>query len=125
MDFTARFGRFLTGGTASEALGLSPESLDELVAASSLLRVETEDGLQIYPELQFDGHSGSTVSGLPEILQILLPAAADGWTVLYWLTSPLLGYGGRTPVELLREGTASEAETILTMAKQDAAVWWL
>lgn len=124
MDFTARFGRFFTGETASEALGIAPESLEDLVAAHSLLRVETEDGVQIYPELQFDG-SGSTLNGLPEILQILLPDAADGWTALYWLTSPLAGYDGRTPADLLREATASEAGAILTMAKQDAAARWL
>lgn len=124
MDFTARFGRFLTGETASEVLGISPESLDDLVAANSLLRVETEDGVQLYPELQFDGE-GSTMNGLPEILQTLLPAAADGWTVLYWLTAPLAGYAGRTPIELLRGGIVSEPEAVLEMAKHDAAAWWL
>lgn len=121
-QLTERLGRFLQSDSACEALRVSPETLEALTQSNALLRVETADRVELYPELQFDG-SGSTLAGLPEILQILLPAAADGWTVLYWLTAPLADYAQRTPVELLRAGTASEAAAMLTMAQDDAAAW--
>lgn len=122
MDFALRFGRFLREETACGILGVSPETLEQLRATGQILQVETVDGIQVYPELQFDG-VGSSVSGLREVLQILLPAAADGWAVLYWLTAPLAVYGDRTLMDLLRAGSAGETEAVLELAKHDATVW--
>lgn len=118
-----RFGSFFMSETACGALqGISLQALDNLVDANSLLCVDTADGKRIYPELQFDD-AGSLVQGLPGIFQILLPAATDGWTVLYWLTAPLDAYESRTAVEVLQSGNARETEAILKMAKKDAARW--
>lgn len=118
-----RFGRFFTSETARKALkGISRQALKSRIDNDRLLRVETADGKKVYPELQFDGE-GSTVQGLPKILQVLLPAAADEWTVLYWLTAPLDDYNGRTAIEVLRGADTREAKAILKMAKDDATVW--
>lgn len=118
-----RFGRFFTSETAREALqGISRQALKSRTDNNRLLRVETADGKKIYPELQFDD-AGSTVQGLPKILQILLPAAADEWTVLYWLTAPLDAYNGRTAIDILRGGNPRDAKALLKMAKDDASVW--
>lgn len=118
-----RFGRFFTSETARAALqGITRQALNDRVNNNRLLRVETADGKQVYPELQFDG-AGSIVQGLPKILQVLLRAAADEWTVLYWLTAPLDAYSGQTAIDVLRTATARDAKAILQMAKDDAAVW--
>lgn len=118
-----RFGRFFTSETAREALqGISRQALKSRTDNNRLLRVETADGKKIYPELQFDG-AGSMVPGLPKILQVLLPAAADEWTVLYWLTAPLDAFDGRTAINILANGNPREAKAILQMAKDDASVW--
>ncbi|PJI54897.1 hypothetical protein [Microbacterium sp.] len=118
-----RFGRFFTSETACEALlGITRQALKSRVDNNRLLRVETADGKKVYPEVQFDG-AGSVVQGLPKILQTLLPAAADEWTVLYWLTAPLPEYSNRTAVDVLRGGDRHEAKAILKMAKDDASVW--
>lgn len=121
--FSSRFGRFLTSETArSELKGITHQALTNYVDNNSLLRVKTADAKEIYPELQFDGE-GSIVPGLAKIFQILLPVAADEWTVLYWLTAPLHPYGNRTAIEVLRDGNAREAEAILELAQKDASVW--
>ena len=120
-----RFGTFLQSDSTRQAMGVTQETLDSLTQSHCLLRVQTEDGIELYPELQFD-ESGSIEAKLTQILQTLLPTATDSWTVLYWLTAPLALYGGRTPSELLREGTAAEAQSMFTMAQRDAAAWkWL
>lgn len=118
-----RFGRFFTSETARAALqGISRQALKSRTDNNRLLRVETADGKKVYPELQFDG-DGSLVPGLPKILQILLPDAADEWAVLYWLTAPLDDHDGRTAIDVLRGGDAREVKDILKMAKDDASVW--
>lgn len=118
-----RFGRFFTSETARKALGgISRQALKSRIDNNRLLRVETADGKKVYPELQFDG-AGSMVPGLPNVLQALLPSAADEWTVLYWLTAPLDDYNGRTAIDVLRSANTRDAKAILKMAKDDAAVW--
>lgn len=118
-----RFGRFFTSDTACKSLqGISRQALKGRVDNDRLLRVETADGMKVYPELQFDG-SGSMLQGLPKLLQVLLPAAADEWVVLYWLTAPLDAYNGRTAVDILRGGNPRDAKALLKMAKDDASVW--
>lgn len=122
-NISDRFGRFLTIETAQKSLQInSYQELKERTDNNYLLRVETVDGKQLYPELQFDD-AGVIVKGLPKILQVLLPFAADGWTVLYWLTAPLDSFNGRTAIEVMRSADASETKTILKMAEHDAAVW--
>lgn len=118
-----RFGRFFTSDTARNALGsITRQALKSRVENNRLLRVETADGKFIYPELQFDG-SGGLVQGLAKILQVLLPAAADEWVVLYWLTAPLDAFEGRTAIDVLKNGTPTERRSIANLAKEDAAVW--
>lgn len=118
-----RFGRFYTSETARAALkSITRQALASRVENNRLLRVETADGKKVYPELQFDG-AGAMVQGLPKILQVLLPAAADEWVVLYWLTAPLDAFGGRTAINVLRTGVPAERRVILKMAQDDATVW--
>jgi len=120
-----RFGTFLRAESARQAMGVTQKTLDSLAQHHCMLRVQTEDGIELYPELQYN-ESGSIEPRLTQILQTLLPVAADSWTVLYWLTTPLAPYGGRTPSELCKEGTAAEAQAMFTRAQRDAAAWkWL
>ncbi len=118
-----RFGRFYTSETARAALkSITRQALASRVENNRLLRVETADGKLVYPELQFDG-DGGLVQGLAKILQVLLPAAADEWVVLYWLTAPLDAFDGRTAITILKHGTPAERRTITKLAMEDATVW--
>lgn len=119
-----RFGRFFTSETVRAHLsGLTASALEQLAEENLVLRVETADGKMLYPELQFDG-KGQLVPGLSDILSILTPAAADEWTVLYWLTAPLDGFAGRTAIELLNGKAAEDAKAVLKLA-QDSELAWL
>lgn len=125
LRLSERFGRLYTATTAQVALRLeSASELDGLVEAHRLLRVETADGATLYPELQFDG-DGSVVSALTGVLRLLLPAAVDGWPVLYWLTAPLDDFDGRTAAVVLRSGDPAEVTSVEALAAETANGWLL
>jgi hypothetical protein len=120
---SARFGPFCSPGTAGTLLGgAAPEELVALEEAHRLLAVVTADGLRLYPALQFE-EAGGVLPALEPILAMLLPAAAEGWSVLYWLTAPLEPFGGSTAPEVLRGGTAAECAAVVKLAEADARRW--
>lgn len=116
-----RFGSFWKPKTVSERLSISEHTVQKETENHRFLCVETSDGFKVYPEFQFN-NEGSLPTTLPKVLNILLPAS-DGWTTLYWLTSALEDFGGRTAVEVLSGGDKKESKTILAMAEEDASGW--
>ncbi len=118
-DNTDRFGEFLRAETVCATLGIEMAELELRVEQERVLRVETADGMVLYPAVQFQGDRIFR-SHLQAVLRVLRPAASDGWTVLYWLTSPLDEYEGRTPIDLLRAGLLAQ---VLMFAEEDAAAW--
>jgi len=87
----------------------------EDVDVSKLLMVETGDGVRAFPAFQFE--EGVPLPGLEEILAVL---RADGWMQALWLKSPSRLHGGRSSIELLRNG---EFEVVLDEARRDSDSW--
>lgn len=119
-----RFGDFFSPASFCRAVagGMDLQTLEAWEAQYRYLSVMTSDGFRVYPALQLDV-DGEPIDGLGEILEILLPPAADGWTVLYWLTAPLADWGNRTVAEILEGGQPSEVESMILLARSDADVW--
>ncbi len=109
-DFADRVGPFYSTDRVRQILGgtrpVSRQDISDRVEARRLLRVQTADGKHLFPAFQFDGDVVD-----PELVKVIHPllhAGADGWTVVYWLTTPLPQFGGQTPLALVRAGAADE-----------------
>lgn len=100
--WAAQVGACLSRPAVARLLAKSPQA----VAKDDRLFVfRNGDGRPIYPTFQFDGRA--VLDGLVEVVSVLVPAD-DDLTVLAWLTAPKPGFGGSTPVELLRAGRLDE-----------------
>ncbi len=119
-----RFGAFFSPASFCRAVagGMDLQTLEAREAQHRYFSVTTSDGFRVYPALQLDV-DGEPIDGLGEILEILLPVAADGWTVLYWLTVPQTDWGNRTVAEILDAGKPSEVEAMILFARSDAEAW--
>lgn len=109
-DFADRVGTFYSIDRVRQILGgtrpVSRQDISDQVGARRLLCVQTADGKHLFPAFQFDGDVVDP--GLVKVMHALLDAGADGWTVVYWLTTPLPQFGGQTPLALVRAGAADE-----------------
>ncbi len=115
-----RYGTFYTTARVMEVLGSgSRQSVTNMIGRNTILRVRTADGRNAFPRLQFDESSGTLVSGLRQVLQVLLPAAATAWTVLDWLVTPMPELGGRRAIDAV----SSDPKDVLALARRDAAAW--
>lgn len=117
-----RFGTFYTSQRIGQELGgISRQAVSERVRNSTLLRVTTSDGVSAFPSFQV--RSGKVPGPMKKLFQILMPAAPDEWGVLYWMTSPLDEFGGRTAVEVVDDGNWKELKLLRGIAQDDAAGW--
>lgn len=115
-----RFGAFYTTAKVMQILGSgSRQSVTNMIGRNTILRVRTADGRNAFPSLQFDESSGTLLSGLRQVLQVLLPAAATPWTVLDWLVTPMPELGGRRAIDAVSNDPAD----VLALARQDATAW--
>ncbi len=115
-----RYGTFYTTAKVMEILGSgSRQSVTNMIGRNTILRVRTADGRNAFPSLQFDESAGTLVSGLRQVLQVLLPAAATPWTVLDWLVTPMPELGSRRAIDAV----CSDPKDVLALARQDATAW--
>ena len=109
-DFADRVGTFYSIDRVRQILGgtrpVSRQDISDRVKARWLLCVQTADGKHLFPAFQFDGDVVDP--GLVKVMHALLDAGADGWTVVYWLTTALPQFDGQTPLALVRAGAADE-----------------
>lgn len=112
---------FSIGRVRSELGDVSRQAVDKRVRSHRLLRVETADGVFLFPAFQFT--HGGVLPGLPELLQVLLGSGADGWTVAYWLTARNADLANRTALEVLAAGNATQVAHLRALAADDAAGW--
>lgn len=102
--------------------GVSRQAVNERVKNNRLLRVQTSDGKLLFPAFQFsDG--GELRPGLGTVLQKLLASGEDGWTVTYWLTTPIEQFAGRTPLDIIDSRETDEILDLVDLATDDAATW--
>lgn len=115
-----RFGAFYTTAKAMEILGSgNRQSVTNMISRNTILRVRTADGRNAFPSLQFNESTGKLVSGLRQVLQVLLPVAATPWTVLDWLVAPMPELDGRRAIDAV----SSDTKNVLALARQDATAW--
>ncbi len=119
-DFADRVGPFYSTDRVRQLLGRTRPAfrlaISEHVKNHQLLRVRTADRKHLFPVFQFEGDAVD-----PELVRVMRPllnAGADGWTVVYWLTTPLPQFGGQTPLALVGAGAADD---VVGMAWADAA----
>ncbi len=95
------------GGTFSQEqvqtilYGISRQAIDKRVREGSLLSVPGPNGARRYPVCQFLA-DGSLVKGMKEI-QAALPVRGP-WSAFLFLMQPHADLGGRTPLEVLKDG---------------------
>ena len=109
-DFADRVGPFYSTDRVRQTMGgtrpVSRQAISEHVKNHQLLHVRTADGKHLFPAFQFDGDVVDPE--LVKVMHALLDAGADGWTIVYWLTTPLPQFDGQTPLALVRAGAADE-----------------
>lgn len=108
-ELVRRAGGLLRVSEASERLGgISTQAVQARRARGTILAVQAPNGEWMYPACQF------TDQGLLPGLDRFLDAFQDigPWTKLTVLLAPSARHGGRTALELLREGEVEAARSI-------------
>src|SRR5690625_4512360 len=118
----ARFGPFCTRARVKQLLNITDVELDRLVTTHHLLAPVTADGIQVFPEFQFDTEQKQPREHLRPLLEILLGTGVDAWTITYWLTAPLPEFEHLRAVDVIDRNEKTRA-AILAMADEDAGRW--
>src|SRR5690625_3245394 len=105
----ARFGPFVTRARVKQRLNITDAALDELVSAHHLLAPVTADGVQVFPEFQFDTEQKQSREHLRPLLEILLGSGVDVWTITFWLTAPLPEFEHLRAVDVIDQGAHTRA----------------
>lgn len=113
-------GPFYDTAGLARWMKISRQAVHQKVSAHQILACATADGQKVYPAWQFTP-DGRVIPGLAAVLKVLLPAAADAWTVAIWLTTPDEDYEQKTAIEWLL--TSRDNSRVLTDARADAARW--
>jgi hypothetical protein len=98
-------GGVLRVSEAAELLGVTRTAVNARRTRGTLLAVPLPNGEHVYPACQF------TEEGVPSGLGRFLAAfhEAGPWTQLSVLLAPSHRHGGKTPLDLLRQGEVEEA----------------
>ena len=108
-------GDALTTTQAAKRLGLSRQGPHDRRHEHQLLGVP-RNGDWLFPAWQFDGRTRTGVlRDLPDVLDAL--SDMDEWDQAFWLSTPRVELGDRTPVEALRDG---DGELIVLLARAAA-----
>ena len=84
--------------------GVSRQAVAQRVSDKALLAVDGPNNRRRYPTFQFN-EDGTVLSGLRDVLQAF--PSQNPWAALDFLNRPSSSLDGRTPVDVLREGSAS------------------
>ena len=107
-------GSLWTSKRAADALGVTPEDLENLADQGVCLLLTTTDGARVAPLTQFtqdrDGHIGLHPALAP---LLCLATAHDPWAVAVMLNAPAPELNDQTPVTWARSGNPmSDLETL-------------
>lgn len=103
-----RAGGVLRLGEAAERLGVSPQAVTGRRTRGTILAVPMPNGEWVYPACQF-GEDG-LIEGLGAFLQEFRDVSP--WTRLSVLLAPSPRHGGKSALELLRDGDVDAARSI-------------
>ncbi|WP_299439391.1 hypothetical protein [uncultured Rhodospira sp.] len=103
---------YLSGEDFAARIGLTRQALDKRRKAGTVLGLQGEKRGVRYPVWQLENSEGQPVYVLPalkETLPALLESLGGPWSVHTFLTTSWPQVGGRTGLDLLREGAGAEA----------------
>jgi hypothetical protein len=101
-------GPFYDTAGLQRAFGWSPETIDAMAKSHVILKLETSDGVVVFPAYCFDA-TGKTIPHLPLVISGLMAREfSDPWSIAMWLNTHADEWDGRSAVELLRTDLADE-----------------
>lgn len=103
-----RAGGLLRVGEAADRLGVTPQAVSGRRARGTILAVPLPNGEWVYPACQFGEHG--LIPGIAEFVRAF--PDVDPWTRLAVLLAPVGRHGGKSALDLLREGREAEARSI-------------
>jgi hypothetical protein len=115
--WAGQVGPAYTRDQVADLLDISTQAVAQRARNHTLLELVQDDDRRVYPAVQFGGHTPLT--GLSEVLKMLLPVVATPWTVASWLTVTRHEWDERTACELLA-GDGTERAEVLEAARRTA-----
>lgn len=103
-----RSGGLLRLSEAAARLGVTTQAVSARRSRDTILAVPLPNGEWVYPVCQFE--EAGLVQGIDTFLRAF--GDADRWTRLAVLLAPSSRFGGKSALDLLREGRAAEARSI-------------
>jgi hypothetical protein len=91
----------------------------ELTANDDILRVNTSDGVALYPAFQFRD-DGTLLPGLRDVAAIYLLYTDDSWDLAIWLNVRSDLFQGRSAAEAMRTGML---DVVLLSAQREVRSW--
>lgn len=109
-------GPVFTLESLERELGLSATEIERAVGARQLLRMDTAEGIGVFPSFQVS--SGRVVDGLHQVL-VVLERVFDSWTIAQFLNARA-GCPPQRRIERLRAG---EVDAVVSDAERAVANW--
>jgi len=104
-----RAGGALSAEDAGRTLGITRQAVDKRRRANTMLAVREGSDWR-YPACQFD--EGEVIAGIADVVRGF--ASAGPWATLDFLLAPDTALGGRSPLEMLRDG---ERDAVLRLVR--------
>lgn len=119
--WAAAIGPCYRASSIARELGWSSEQVAVSAASLTLLELETEDDVLLYPAFQI--WEGRPVDGLGEVLRVLSTGTASTWTWAQWLNAPFNDVTGEDATSAIEQLRAGQLEAVLLDAGHAAAAW--
>lgn len=114
-------GPFLTTDAVRRTLGgVSRQAVHDRSERRTLLRVQTSDGMNLYPSFQFVG--GEVPARIRTAISAFRDVPVDGWAIATWFSIPSDGLDGLTPRAWLADPERG-AGVVHGLARQAAHQW--
>lgn len=107
--------------SVARALGWAPDQVTEAVDSLSLLELETDDGVLLYPAFQIV--DGRVVDGVGDVLRVLKTGTGSTWTWAQWLNTPVDDETGEDAPSAIEQLRAGQIDEVLRDALHAAAAW--
>lgn len=91
------------------------------VESLSLLELETDDGVRLYPAFQIA--EGRVIDGVTDVLRVLSAGTESTWTWAQWLNTPVDDETGEEAPSAIEQLRAGRIEDVLRDARHAAAAW--
>ncbi|MCT1365048.1 MULTISPECIES: hypothetical protein [unclassified Microbacterium] len=114
-------GPCYTAASIARALGWTPDRVTAAVESLSLLELETDDNVLLYPAFQID--DGRIIEGISEVIRVLSTGTRSTWTWAQWLNSRVDDETGEEAASAIEQLRAGHIEDMLRDARHAAAAW--